>query len=171
MVNFRLLFKKCGNPSTSSGGGQSAKRSEQIKNEIVDNIKLPGIKRKAENGEGNYRWTKFEPVSESQAQKIERIDFIHDKGGYTVVDGVLNGEYVYFAAPKSNPTISKLREQKAKQDERRKQREEHDKQTGLKSIYEGQGTTVTTTYESWRKRNSANFEAWYYGAEGKKKKK
>jgi len=163
-------MSKGGHSGKSGGGGQAANRSIQIKNEIIDNIKLPGIKRKAENGEGNYRWTQNTPVSESQAQKIERIDFIHDKGDYTVIDGVLSGENVYFAAPKTNPTVLKLKERKAKQDEQREQRRARDKQRGLESIYDRHTTGTTATYERWRKKNSANFEAWWNGAEGKKKK-
>jgi HK97 family phage prohead protease len=147
-------------------GGQTAEETERIKSEIVDSInpKFAGIKRKAENGEGNWSWTKGEAASESEAQNMDHIWNVYDKGKYTVVDGSIGNKNVYFAADSSNPTVIKAKGIMAEREASRTERERKIARDSIET--QGKSKTTTSTYDRWYSNNRKNFDAYWNAAQG-----
>ena len=147
-------------------GGQTAEETERIKSEIVDSInpKFAGIKRKAENGEGNWSWTKGQAASESEAQNMDHIWNVYDKGKYTVVDGSIGNKNVYFAADSSNPTVIKAKGIMAEREASRTERERKLARDSIET--QGKSKTTTSTYDRWYSNSRKNFDAYWNGTQG-----
>lgn len=75
----------------------------------------------------------------------------HERNGKTLIDGVIDGKHVYYAAESDNPTIIKIKEKREKQREK----------ANTKNLPDEKNTT--TTYDRWYKRNKRNMYEWYYG--------
>ena len=135
-------------------GGAGVRRSESIKNMMLDeakNSKFAGVRRDAENGTGNYSFAKSKAVGEN---KLEEIKFskIIEKNGYTLIDGVIGGKSVFYANKSDAPEIISFK--KGIEAKKKKQAEDI-KRTERPEI------RTTSTYDKWWKRNKSNFDAWF----------
>ena len=103
-------------------------------------------RKNAMNGTGIYDFKDAIPVTESEAMKMT---FMRDleRGGYTIFHGLIDGEHV-FIADKSDSKIIKALKKKKK---------------GLSDTHEVTRPEIKTssTYDRWKKRNDANFAAWF----------
>ena len=143
-----------GRGSSKASGGSDIKRSNSIKNQILDkamNSRLAGVRRDATNGTGNYTFKNSTAVSENRVSEIKSAK-IFEKDGYTLIDGEIDGKSVFYANKSDTPAITKYKknvnEKKHKQAEEMKRSERPEIRT-------------TSTYDRWRKKNQKNFDAWF----------
>ena len=138
----------------SRGGSADIRRSESIKNMMLDaakNSKFAGVRRDATNGTGNYSFAKSKAVGKSKLEEIKSSKII-EKNGYTLIDGAINGKSVFYANKSDAPEIVSFK--KGVEAKKKKQAEDM-KRTERPEI------RTTSTYDRWRKRHQSNFEAWF----------
>ena len=142
-----------GGRGSSSGGGSSVARSNDIKNEIINNAmnsKLKGVARDAREGTGNYSFKDAKAVNEKTAMNMQNVKFM-EKGGNTVAHGLINGEKVFIADKTDSNIIKDLH----KSYDDRMQKLYKESQTERPEI------KGTTTYDKWKKNHDKNFAAWF----------
>ena len=134
--------------------------SKQIRDEFLNeglNSKFPGIRKKAEEGTGNYGFKNAVPAS---AEEVEKSKYLHitTKGDNTLVEGYGgSGNHIFYANKTNSPAIQKL---VAIQNERHRKITEVNTKLGNGDLT---GKT-TTTYERWRKNQHRKFDNYYFGA-------
>ena len=139
-------------------------RSESIKREFLNaglNSSISGIRKKAEEGTGNYDFKNASAVSAKEAEKfVKRPSLVIERNGKTLIKGsTKSGKFVFYANDSDSPEIKKLMKMRlTEQDTTRRQ---HD--------FLARVTGFTSTYEKSRKRNQKKFENWWYGPDAKKK--
>lgn len=141
-----------GRGSSKAGGNTSG--SNAIKNQILEkglNSKFAGVRRQAAEGTGRFTFKNSTAVSSKDALKMD-IGKVYEEDGNTLIDGVLNNKSVFYAAKSSDSTIKTLKEKHAKS----KKRQAED----LKRM-ERPEIKTTSTYDRWKKKNDANFAAWF----------
>lgn len=140
-----------GGRGSSSGISSSIKQSENIKNQMISaglSSNVPGIRKKAEQGTGNYAFKSAIAVNYKEAEKLKNT-IVHERKGNTLIEGHTdNGKHVYYANKSDSSEIKALLE---------KRKIKHD--TTLKRP-DMTGRT-TTTYDRWLKRNHRKFDDWY----------
>jgi hypothetical protein len=148
--------------SGESGGGgggrktESMKRSESIKNEIIENAmnsRLKGVARDAKEGKGNYSFKNSKTVDKKDVNKIQDARDI-TRGENVVIYGTKNNKNVYYAGKKSDPEIKSYFKKK---EQRSKEVAERERKAGS----ERPEIRTTTTYDRWRKQNERKFAAWF----------
>lgn len=146
-----------------SGTGADIERSENIKREFLDSglsSNIAGIRKKAEEGTGNYSFKNASAVSSEDAEKFvtngESIAI--ERKGKTLIQGYTdNGKDVFYANDSSSPEIQnlmKIRNSKNIQDTSLYQ---HD-------FMSGTGMGFTSTYNNTRNRRNKKFDDWYGAA-------
>lgn len=145
-----------GRGGTSKVGSGEKSRSENIKNEMLNaglSSNIAGIRKKAEQGIGNYSFKDAKAVSAKQFEESGTYIKIHERNGNTLLEGFLkNGKHVYYANKSDSAEIKKVL------DERKRKKERQSDTTLRRPDYTGK---TTTTYERWRTNNSRKFEEWY----------
>lgn len=140
-------------------------RSESIKREFLNaglNSNISGIRKKAEEGTGNYDFKNASAVSAKEAEKfvMGSASKVIERNGKTLINGsTKNGKHVFYANNSNSPEIEKLI--KMRHTEQDTTRRQHDFLAG--------GTGFTSTYEKSRKRNQKKFDDWWGGTDVKKK--
>ena len=144
---------------------QTAAESEQVKEDIIESIRIEGIKKKAQNGEGNWDWVNGTPVSESEALSME-VDKVLEKGdGYTVVVGRVGNNFSYFATKdKDNLAVKRAKEKQAEKATKRKERADELQQDSIAT--QGKDKMTTSTGDRWLKKHRKDFDDWYFGSKG-----
>lgn len=136
-------------------------QSKEIYNEMLQsglNSKIVGIRKKAEDGTGNYQFKQASPISYEQAMKMIKPTVVHTRGENTLIEGYLpNGKHVYFAGKTESPQIQTLLE---------KRKSKEDITPNIPDNIQ-----TTTTYDRWLKNNRRKFDDWYFGGQNQKKKK
>ena len=140
-------------------------RSESIKREFLNaglNSNISGIRKKAEEGTGNYDFKNASAVSAKEAEKFVTgsASKVIERNGKTLIEGsTKNGKSVFYANDSNSPEIKKLMEMRHVEQDTTIHR--HDFSTGV--------TGTTSTYEKSRKRTQKKFEDWWSGPVVKKK--
>lgn len=140
-------------------------RSESIKREFLNaglNSSISGIRKKAEEGTGNYDFKNASAVSAKEAEKfvMGSASKVIERNGKTLITGsTKNGKNVFYANDSNSPEIKKL--MKMRHTEQDMTIHHHDFSTGV--------TGTTSTYERSRKRNQKKFSDWWSGTDVKKK--
>lgn len=135
--------------------------SESIKNEFINqglNSNIAGIRKKAEQGTGNYSYKSAQAVSADIVEGLTNNVKVHEKNGNTLVEGITaDGKHVYYANASNSPEINRILSKKA---------ERAEKSLKLANERADQDLTgkTTTTYDKWYKNNRKKFDAWYNGA-------
>ncbi|MBP1562056.1 MAG: hypothetical protein J6C96_12555 [Oscillospiraceae bacterium] len=136
--------------------------SESIKNDMLNqglNSNIKGIRKKAEEGTGNYAFKNAKAVTAETAEQMVYNSRVHEKNGNTLIEGYLDdGTHAFYANSSSSPEIKRLidtreRMLKANQDTTLRQRD----LTGK----------TTTTYDRWRKNNLRKFDNYWYGIDSR----
>lgn len=145
-----------GGRGSSSGKavGDSTSQSREIYNELLGqglNSNIPGIRKKASEGTGNYSFKGATPVSYEESLNMTRGTMkSHTRGENTLVDGKLpNGKHVYYAGKTESPQIQTLLE---------KRKSKTDTTPKLPD-----NMNTTTTYDKWLSRHRQKFDDWYFG--------
>lgn len=141
-----------GRGSSKASGGTT--ESNVIKNQILEkglSSKFAGVRRQAEEGTGRFSFKNSTAVSSQDALKMD-VGKIYEEGGNTLIDGVLNNKNVFYAAKSSDSTVKAIKERQSKS--KTKQAED------LKRM-ERPEIRTTSTYDRWKKKNKANFDAWF----------
>lgn len=149
----------------------STELSERIKNEFIQkglNSNIPGIRKKAEEGAGNYKFKNAEPVSASDMKMSPMLN-VHEHGEYTLIDGYLRDteKSVYYANKTNSREIQELLALKSERKE--KELKETAESEAKMRDFDFKNRT-TTTYNRWRKNDNKKFVDWYLGTDEKKKK-
>ena len=152
----------CANKGGGAAQNNEISQSKEIYNEMLQsglNSKFAGVRKKAEDGTGNYQFKQASPVSYEQAMIMARgTTVVHTRGENTLIDGYLpNGKQVYFAGKTESPQIQTLLEMK---------KSKVDTTPNLPDTIH-----TTTTYDRWVKNNRRKFDDWYFGGQNQKKKK
>lgn len=143
-----------GGRGASSGAAKGGARtnyslSESIKNEFINkglNSNIAGIRKKAEEGTGNYAFKNASAVSADTIDKVGDVKF-HENNGNTLVEGYLeNGRHVFYANKSDSPEIQRLR---AVQTEKKEKNAEI---ASYRPDFDFKGRE-TTTYDRWYKNN------------------
>ena len=140
-------------------------RSESIKREFLNaglNGSISGIRKKAEEGTGNYGFKNASAVSAKEAEKfvMGSASKVIERNGKTLIEGhTKNGKNVFYANDSDSPEIKKLMEMRHVEQDTTIRR--HDFSTGV--------TGTTSTYEKSQKRTQKKFEGWWSGTDVKKK--
>ena len=140
-------------------------RSESIKREFLNaglNSNISGIRKKAEEGTGNYDFKNASAVSAKEAEKFVTgsASKVIERNGKTLIEGsTKNGKSVFYANDSNSPEIKKLMKMRHVEQDTTIRR--HDFSTGV--------TGTTSTYEKSRKRTQKKFEDWWSGPVVKKK--
>ena len=140
-------------------------RSESIKREFLNaglNSSISGIRKKAEEGTGNYNFKNASAVSIKEAEKfvMGSSSSVIERNGKTLINGsTKNGKNVFYANDSDSPEIKKLLQMRHREQDTTLRR--HDFSTGI--------TGTTSTYEKSRKRNQKKFSDWWSGTDVKKK--
>ena len=140
-------------------------RSESIKREFLNaglNSNISGIRKKAEEGTGNYDFKNASAVSAKEAEKFVTgsASKVIERNGKTLIEGsTKNGKGVFYANDSNSPEIKKLMEMRHVEQDTTLRR--HDFSTGV------MGTT--STYEKSRKRTQKKFDDWWSGPDVKNK--
>lgn len=150
---------------------KSIELSERIKNEFIQkglNSNIPGIRKKAEEGTGNYKFKNAEPVSASDMKMSPMLN-VHEHGEYTLIDGYLRDteKSVYYANKTNSREIQELLALKSERKE--KELKETAESEAKMRDFDFKNRT-TTTYNRWRKNDNKKFVDWYLGTDEKKKK-
>lgn len=104
----------------------------------------------AADGTGIYSFFNATPIADSEAMKM-RFPHEFERGGYTLFHGTVDDKFVFIADKSDAPIIKKM---KAKQDA------QHKKNVAESTVNRPEIRT-TSTYDRWKKRNDANFAAWF----------
>lgn len=149
----------------NSPKGQTAAESEQAKEEIIASISIDGIKKKAQNAEGNWDWVNGTPISESEALSME-VDKVLEKGdGYTVIVGRVGNNFSYFATKnKDNPAVKRAKEKQGEKATKRKEQADKLQQDSIAT--QGKDKMTTSTGDRWQKKHRKDFDDWYFGSKG-----
>ena len=137
----------------SAGGNAELQTSRDIYNSMLQqglNSSISGIRKKAEEGKGNYSFkvASAVPYNEAETMISSSMKAI-TRGENTLIDGILpNGKHVYFAGKTNSRQIQLLLE---------KRKSKTDTTANIPD-----NKTTTTTYDSWRRRNRKNFESWFF---------
>ena len=154
MINYYLqFFGGRGASSSGAGGGGDINTSNRIKNQIIQkglNSKFAGVRRDAENGKGRFSFKDAEAVNSKTALKMN-VFRSYEENGNTLYEGEYNGKSVFYANSNSDSTIKALN---AREEKRKKNIAEESKARDV-------NITPTATYDRWKKRNDANFAAWF----------
>ena len=140
-------------------------RSESIKREFLNaglNSSISGIRKKAEDGIGNYDFKSASAVSAKEAEKfvMSNSSNVIERNGKTLIKGsTKSGKNVFYANDSDSPEIKKLIKMRHKEQDTTIRR--HDFSTGV--------TKTTSTYDRSRKRNQKKFSDWWGGTDVKKK--
>lgn len=150
---------------------KSTELSERIKNEFIQkglNSNISGIRKKAEEGTGNYKFKNAEPVSASDMKMSPMLN-VHEHGEYTLIDGYLRDteKSVYYANKTNSHEIQELLALKS---ERKEKELKEAAESEMKMRDFDFKNRTTTTYDRWRKNENKKFVDWYLGADEKKKK-
>ena len=140
-------------------------RSESIKSEFLNaglNSNISGIRKKAEEGTGNYDFKNASAVSAKETEKfvMGSASSVIERNRKTLIKGsTKNGKNVFYANDSNSPEIKKL--MKMRHVEQDMTIHHHDFSTGV--------TGTTSTYEKSRKINQKKFSDWWSGTDVKKK--
>lgn len=146
-----------GRGSSKASGGNA--KSNAIRDEFIQaglQSRLKGVQRDAREGTGNYQYKDAKAVDKAEALTMKSIAVV-EKGDKTLVHGLIGGEKVFYASESSDPTIKKLKQRQKDLSKGNLQK------TDIK-------ITPTSTYNSWKKKNDKNFEAWFNGSRKKRSK-
>jgi hypothetical protein len=105
----------------------------------------------AADGTGIYSFFNATPIADSEAMKM-RFAHEFERGGYTLFHGTVDDKFVFIAGKSDAPIIKKM---KAKQDA------QHKKDVARVKNAERPEIRTTSTYDRWKKRHDANFDAWF----------
>ena len=146
-----------------AGGNADINRSESIKKQMLSiglNSNISGIRKKAEQGIGNYAFKDAEAVSAEAIDKITTGTIFHEKNGNTLIEGYINNRHVFYANKSDSPEIQKFKAQKDAK---------HEKQAELASQRADVDWTgkATTTYESALKKKRRKMEEHWRDIFGK----
>ena len=143
----------------SGGTNAELALSEKIKNEFINkglNSNIAGIRKKAEEGTGNYAFRNASAVSAETIDKVVdgQMKF-HENNGNTLVEGFLeNGRHVYYANKSDSQEIQKL---KARQTAKQEKAAEI---AAFRPDFDFTGRT-TTTYDKARKNRQRKFDSYW----------
>lgn len=143
-----------GGRGASSGIAGGIATSNRIKNELLQNglnSKFKGVRRDAENGTGSFTYKNAKAVTSNKALKMDVLR-IHEKGNNKLVEGLLNGNHVFYANSNSDSTIKSIENTM----ELKKQKQVSD----MKSADRPEIRT-TSTYDRWKKNHDKNFKSWF----------
>ena len=143
------------------GSNAELEQSENIKQKFLNkglSSKIEGIRRKAEQGEGNYEFKNATAVSPKEAEKFIHNSRVHEHDGETLIEGYSsNGNHGYYANKSDSAEIQSLLNMRHKDQDTTIRR--HDFSSGV------MGTTAT--YEKWRKNNTKKFSDYWEGSSNK----
>lgn len=153
-----------GSCSSGAKGGASGylKQAESIKQEMLQqglNSKISSVRKKAEQGIGNYTFKNASAVSAETLDKVTSDMVFHERNGNTLVEGYLeDGRHVFYANKSDSREIQRLQSPFAKEKAKAAASVAETARTGK--------TTETTTYQRMLKRLKGNFDAYYFGGMG-----
>ena len=149
----------------ASGVGSGNSLSESIKRDMINqglNSNIAGIRKKAEQGIGNYSFKNAKPVNAKTAEQLTNNVKVHEKNGNTLVEGITSkGTHVYYANKSNSPEIKKILAKKAERADAAAKAAAHRADQDLTG-------KTTTTYDRWAKNNRRKFDNYYFGTNGKK---
>lgn len=143
----------CNSSSKSSGGSLQNKIKQEFINHGL-NSPIAGVRKKAQEGIGNYSFKNAKAVTAKEFEKAAYHSRVITRGEYTLLDGFLedgkNNKSVFYANKTNSPEMQKLLKMRAKS------------QTPKKGNTDMTGKT-TTTYDRFLKRLHKKFDDYYYG--------
>lgn len=147
---------KLSKTGTSQNKTASMKRSEEIKNEVIEKAmqsKIKGIARDAKAGTGNYTFKNSSAIDKKDIDNIKEPRELK-KGDNVIIYGEINNKNVFFAGKSNDAEI--IAYQKKKQEKARKHAEEE-----RKNAENRPEIRTTSTYDRWKKQHDRNFAAWF----------
>lgn len=160
--------------TASATGNRDISTSQKTRDIIFQNAmnsSISGIRKKAEEGTGNYAWKNYNAVTIEQAAQMTQTQIIErtvDGVQYSVVTGIRNDKESFVAARSDDKRmknyVDNLKKSKQEKSEKAARQAEEDKRKVA-----GSDKPTTTTYENWLKRKRRETEEKFLRSQKNKK--